>query len=304
MFIRPHRREAVNNVGLESTPGTAASTTFSFDYEGEGLSPNVQNEHAEINAASTHPETTEHVPVGRTVETSLAPLVNAATIRDLLLMTFPQGGGEFPTFTMDTDNSAIEDERLVGAVVTQQEWIFQRQAGGGDGMVLRCNMQIQAAKYPAGVTVSETAYPAGNLFLMNKMAATVNSVAALDILDWTWRRTVAWAVGPPDANLDALYLTRGLVKNEFTLRASYDAAAWLALVAGQTKFACQFVLDTGATNETVTIDAGACKGRSHSVSGEEEVTETLELVTQHTGSAESVPEPTFGIAIAASRLGL
>jgi len=302
-FIRRHGKEAIVNIGLEGTPGEAASSTYSFAFLGEGFKPTVDNQVEQIEASTHHPYPTRQIVTARQITAPFTPFIHGGTIKDLILMACPKGDGSRPTFTVECDNMAYDNQKMVGVVPTSLELTFAREAGGGSAMILQGSMQLQAAKLPAGTSVSETSAPAGAEFLANTSGVTVNSVAAEDILAWTWRRTLAWTLGPPDENLDAMYIVPARIVDEFDVRKGLTDGAWFDLAASPAAVDAEFVLATGTANETVTITANKATVQKHTPSGEDEVVETLSLVNEHTGSAEPV-SVAFGAAIGASRLGL
>ncbi len=302
-FVRKHRGEAVCNIGKETSAGEAAASTVTFPFVGDGMKPEAQNQHAEIMASSTHPYTTKQVETGRVITTPFEPYVHAGTLRDIIEMARPQSG-VLPTFTLELDNMGVDAEKHAGCVIESLELTFARQGGGGSDFALKASQQWRLPKALTAGTVTRTTEPAGNEFLMNLMTATVNGVGVLDVLAWTYRRNIAWAVGPADENYDALYLVPGPIRDEFELRAAFDAHAWRSLIMDRTNFSGVFVLATGTANETVTLTAAQCKGQSHGTErGEDEVTETLRLVTQGPSGSSTVAVA-YGTAIGASRLSL
>lgn len=298
----PQKMTDIVLFGKEATRGTVAGS-FLLDHPflGDGLVPNIESQLAEVRSSSTWPYVTDQVPLGATADLAFTPDININTIRTLILLATKRTAGVLPAVSIAHSRVGVGDAHYLGAVAREFSLEYSRSGQQDASALLSGSMSFDCMK-PANTTGVAAGTPAtGRYFRLDKLVATINSVAALEVLSYSRRMTIGHALGPPDDQNVRMYLEDGETNEELTLRARFSAAAWADLVLNATEHAATFVHATGTALETLTETIAKQQISSHNLATEEG-TVLEEITIKQFGANATVW--TYGTAIGADPLTL
>lgn len=302
----PHGMTDIVLIGTEATRGVeSVNMDLHQPMVDDGLTPTLTANNAETNATSTFPDQTDDCPIGATAALRMTPDVNVNTVRDLILMATARTSGVLKAFTVQHSRVGVGDFQYLGSVVSELNMQYSRSGQPDRSSILQFDIGLECMQPDDDPTaISAGTQGVGKRFKIEKGTFTLNSVAALEVVDY--RRTIrnVLDLGALNGSGARLYITDGPIEQEVNLTARFTTEAWGALLLAGTEHAAAIVHATGGSNETLTETMGKCQLRSHELSKSNgTVMQAITIRPFHTGSNPATVW-TFGSAIGASVLSL
>lgn len=255
----------------ETTRGTTPGGQWTtLELIGEGLRPLVAKRLARVLANHTYPAVRAVKPVGLDVGLTLASVPTAGNIKALVQMAAERNPSDdtLNSYSIQETRYGLDDMGYQGCVC---ERLTIRAVGGpapAEPALLAFEHRFACMGVDESASgVSAGDYPSGSLYPLHKASATVNSVAADAIERLEYNIENELSLGPFDSNLRRSFIEDGYVRVRGSLSARFASNAWNELVEGTDTAAVVIILDTGGSEETVTLTLSAAQFESAPLAG-------------------------------------